>query len=199
MLVWRSQSGGVPILPTCLIGWEPRAGATLVHRETDKGHIVGVGDPLVWTEPRRWVEIEDGWSVALVPGITFDPRHLVRLQGWADVLEVCDMQRRAWHAPVIRRKGGGRAFRVAYGKDWLPALTPEQERAEEICRAALDAANLETPMSVACQWAAELLSMTHHLTPSALAALALVDEVSAVGTLQVSASLEIEGATANGI
>lgn len=194
MLVWRSLSGGVPVIPAALDGWEPRPGSQLVHRETDKGHVVGIGDPLVWSPPRRWEDLDDGWSVAVMPGAPFDPRALARMQGWADVAPVQDMHRRTWFAPLIRRPGGGRAFRVSYGRNWLPALTHDQARAEEICAAALNAAGSETPMAVACQWAAELLAMTHHVTPDALAALALVDETLAVEVLRVSAALAIEGA-----
>lgn len=201
MLVWKSVSGGVPVVPDCLQGWEPRAGAQLVHRETTSGHVVGVGDPLIWTEPaaRAWADVGDGWQVALVPGTVFEPRLLTRVQGWADVGEVQDTHRRAWHAPKIRRPGGGRAFRCAYGRDWLPALTAEQIRAEEIVAAALEAANQDTPMAVACQWAAELLTMATHISVPAISALALMDETLACGTLALSASLEIEGGASHGV
>jgi hypothetical protein len=193
MLAWKTVSGGVPVVPACLEGWEPRGGAQLVHRDLGNGqHVVGVGDPIVWNAPRHWDELSDGWSAALVPGVPFEPRLLARIQGWADVAAVEDMHRRTWLAPLIRRKGGGRAFRVSYGRNWLPSLTAEQIRAEEICAAALEAAEQDTPMAVACQWAAELLSMSHHVTPDVLAALALIDETLAINVLRVSASLEIE-------
>ncbi len=195
MLAWRTQSGGVPAVPACLDGWEPRGGAQLVHRETDKGHVVYVGDPLVWATPRTWSDVGEGWQVALVPGTKLDPRLLVRAQGWADMAEAQDMHRRVWFAPLIRKPGGGRAFRVAYGRDWLPALSSEQTRAEEICSAALGAADQDTPMAVACQWAAELLSMSHHVTPEALAAAALIDDTLAVDVLRLAASLQIEAPT----
>ncbi len=195
MIAWRTKSGGVPAVPACLEGWEPRGGASLVHRETDKGHVVYVGDPLVWNQPRSWSEAGESWEVALVPGLKLDPRPLVRSQGWADMLEVQDMHGRSWFTPLIRKPGGGRAFRVAYGRDWLPSLSADQARAEEICRAALDAAEQETPMAVACQWAAELLALTHHLTPEAIAAAALMDDTLAVEVLRVSASLQIEAPT----
>jgi hypothetical protein len=199
MICWRTQSGGVPAVPACLEAWEPRAGAQLVHRETDKGHVVYVGDPVIWTPPRAWHEAEEGWQVGAMPGITFEPRLLTRVQGWVDVGEAQDMHRRIWLAPHIRRPGGGRAFRVAYGRNWLPSLTPDQARSEEICAAAVDAANQDTPMAIACQWAAELLSMTHHVTPDVLAALALVDDALAVATLRVALSLEVETGAANGV
>jgi hypothetical protein len=198
MLAWRTQSGGVPTVPACLSGWEPRGDAQLVHRETDKGHVVYVGEPLVWNQPRTWQEAEEGWEVAVIPGVPFDPRLLARVQGWAGVAEIQDMHRRTWLCPLIREPGGRRAFQVAYGRNWLPALTPEQSRAEEICRAALDATNQDTPMSVICQWAAELLSLTHHTTPAALAAAAVVDGILALETLRVAASIQVE-AVHNGI
>lgn len=199
MIVWRnSYLGGQPAVPPCLEGWEPRGDFQLVHRDTAEGHVVGVGDPLVWSPPRRWQSVADGWEVSIVPGAKISPSALARVQIWCDVSAVEDLQRRPWFAPSIRRKGGGRAFRVAYGRDWLPELTPDQRRAEEICAAVQDAIGQETPMTVACQWAAELLTMTHHLTTEAFAALALLDEPLVVGTLKISAALEIDGPT-NGL
>jgi hypothetical protein len=191
MLCWRSQSGGVPVIPACLEGWTPRGEFQLVHRETGKGHVVGVGHPLVWREPREWFDVEDGWAVALVPGVPFDPRAISRSQAWADVETVEDIDSRRWLAPKIRRKGGGRAFRHKYGRNWLPSLTPEQTRAEEIAKAAVEAIDQDTPISVACQWAAELLSITHHVTPEALAALSLVDDLLAIEVLRVASALEV--------
>jgi hypothetical protein len=49
-------------------------------------------------------------------------------------------------------------------------------------------------MAVACQWAAELLALTHHLTPEAIAAAALMDDTLAVEVLRVAAHLDIEAA-----
>lgn len=194
MLAWRTQSGGIPVVPACLADFEAREDVALVHRETSGGHIVGVGDPLIWADPRKWEQVGDGWSVALLPG-QFEPRYLARVQGWVDVVEVKDMHGRAWFAPQIRRQGGGRAFRVSYGRDWLPALTPDQTRAELIVASAINASEQDTPMSVACQWAAELLSLTHHITPEALAAIAVLDDTLAVEVIRVATGLEVEAPT----
>jgi hypothetical protein len=126
----------------------------------------------------------------------FLPAAIERAQGWFDTESVDDLRGRRWSAPVILTREGSRAFRVTYGPTWLPDLTPEQDRAEKIAQAArveiLKAyaghdADLE--MATACQWAAELLALTHHLTPGVLGVLGLMDDGLAMGVLRVATSL----------
>ncbi len=40
MLAWLTKSGGIPVVPTCLEGWQPRPGYTVVHRDLADGHLV---------------------------------------------------------------------------------------------------------------------------------------------------------------
>jgi hypothetical protein len=196
MLVFQDPTQtGTPTVPLCLSEWEPRPGYALCHREGDGGHIVGIGSSVAFPSPRRWHALDDGWRVGL-NAREFVPAAIERAQGWFDTESVDDLRGRRWSAPVILTREGSRAFRVTYGATWLPDLTPEQERAEKIAQAArveiLKAyaghdADLE--MATACQWAAELLALTHHLTPGVLGALGLMDDGLAMGVLRVATSL----------
>src|SRR4051812_122998 len=111
MLAWLTKSGGIPVVPLCLDGWQPRPRYALVHREcADGGHLVGIGDPLCFNRPRTMVEIADGWSVARnMP--EFDPAALAREITWADTTYVRDLAGRHWLAPTIQNADGIRAFR----------------------------------------------------------------------------------------
>ncbi len=102
---------------------------------------------------------------------------------------------RWWACPVILDADGRRAFRVAYGDNWMPALTPEQERAEAIAREARAAltGGQDPGTAVGCQWAAELLAMTHHLHPRVIAALHLMDDMLMAETLTIAAGLHHGG------
>jgi hypothetical protein len=186
-------------VPVCLEEWTPRLGFSLLHRDTADGHLVGVGDALTFTQPRALSDLSDGWRVGR-NSKDFDPAGVTRLISWADCAHVRDVHGRQWLCPIIQTPDGSRAFRTAYGPSWLPALTPEQTRAEEIAAAARSAFASGAPMSVACQWAAELLCLTHHLTPDVIASLNLLDDVLVVGVLQTACSRELEkGAAANGL
>ena len=92
-------------------------------------------------------------------------------------------------------QSGERSFHVSYGPDFLPMLTDQQKRCEDIARAArgaLMAATLDgqpLPMALACQWTAELLSITNHVTPKIVASLGLLDDALIGGVLYGSAGL----------
>ncbi len=199
MLAWLTKSGGIPVVPVCLEGWQPRPGFAVVHKEQSDGtHVVGIGDPLIFPVPRTSADLGSGWQVAQNT-TDFDPLGTERQITWADTTYVRDLKGRNWLVPVIQTAEGLRAFRVAYGAAWLPLLTAEQTRAEEICTAARSAFVSGAPMAVACQWAAELLCLTHHLTPEVVAALGLLDDVLVVGVLQAACSRELGKETAHGV
>ncbi len=193
-IVYLSKTETGAACPPWLAEWQPRSlSASLCHREVEAGHIVGICEPLVFKPANRWVDIDESWSVGRVPGSKVEHDALVRDVLWCDIRAVRDLKDQVWAAPVILTATGGRAFRTAYGKDWLPELTAEQVRAEQIARAARDeflrGENSALDMSVCCQWAAELLSLTHHLHPAVFSALALLDDRLAPETLGVAAGL----------
>ncbi len=201
MLAYLTQSGGLPVVPESLCEWLPRPGYALCHSDLADGlHMVGVGDPIVFSAPRLWHDLADGWRVGLTPGAPFNPGALTRGQLWCDTVTVCDLKDRPWQVPRIRDSEGRRAFRVAYGRDWLPALTPEQARCEEIADAATHAlAAGDTPMSVGCQWAAELLAAANHISVEALAVLNLIDDRLVLGTISSALSRDVEKGAGNGL
>ncbi len=201
MIAYLTKSGGLPAVPESLSEWIPRPGYALCHSDlADGAHLVGIGDPVVFGSPRRWYDLSDDWRVGLTPGTKFNPGALTRGQLWCDTVTVCDLMDRPWQVPRIRDAEGRRAFRVAYGRDWLPALTDEQARCEEIADAASHAlASGDCPMSVACQWAAEFLAAVNHITVEALAALALLDDRLVLGVISAALSRGVEKGAGDGL
>ena len=193
MIVYRDKRKlEGPSCPEWIAEWQPVAGHALCHRDTEAGHIVGVGDPLLFRPAARWFEVDQDWEAALV-GKEPNPGVLARSVIWCDVRPVQDLAERVWMAPVILTEKGERAFRVSYGSNWLPSLTPAQERAEKIAKAARDAlAGGGANMAVACQWAAELLCVTYHLHVNVISNLALLDDRLVPEVLGVAAGLPLE-------
>lgn len=156
----------------------------------------GIGDPWLCGPQTRavWHDLDDGWRVCLVGG-QVEPERLGRVQRWCDLAPAVDLVGRQWGAPVILASDGTPIYRVRYGKDFLPAKTPEQNRAEKIAMAAREAiisgALASMDMSVACQWAAELQATTKHVTPEAIGALGLMDDALALSTLSVAVTLPL--------
>ncbi len=192
MIVYRDKrpSAG-PSCPDWLAGWEPVHGHALCHRDSKAGHLVGVADPLLFDAPRRMFDVDEDWQAGLVGEFNQGP--LARSLLWSDVRPVQDLAERCWMAPVILTANGDRAFRVNYGASWLPALTPAQDRAEKIARAARDAlAGGGADISIACQWAAELLCIPYHLHPAVISHLALLDDRLVPEVLGIAAGLPLE-------
>lgn len=194
-IVYLTKTGTGAACPPWLSDWTPRPGrASLCHRDCEDGHLVGVCEDVVFKPANRWHEIDSDWSVGRVSGSKVNQDALIRDILWCDIQAVRDLKDNVWAAPVILTAGGSRAFRTAYGTDWLPALTEDQERAERIAEAARDeflrAEGSSLEMPVACQWAAELLSITYHLHPRAIAALAILDERLVVEVLKAGCGIE---------
>jgi hypothetical protein len=173
--------------PACLSG-----AADLQCRESAHGRLWGIGDGRILGPDARWIDIGDGWDSALIGEMT--TRELIRDQRWVDVEPVSSLTGITWIVPKILTPECSRAFRVAYGKDWLPALTPEQARMEAIARAAWDALTNPTSgidMAAGCQWAAEMLCAVNHISVEAIQAHQLLDEDLALGCLATATTLRI--------
>lgn len=132
--------------------------------------------------------LADGWSVWVNGAV--DPYALAHPCAWAASAPVIDLQGRAWAAPVVLGANGKPCIRVAYGDDWLPDLTPQQQRIVDIAqvaRAALEAAYGEHPVALdqraACAWAAEALTVTNAVTVQVIRRLSLLDDALIAGTL----------------
>lgn len=176
MLVYRHPSHQ-PIVPPWLADFEPVAGSSvaLCHLDTDRGHLVGIADPVCFAAPpeRAFVDLDDGWQVAQVGAA--EPALIARRPRWCRTVAIQSLSGEAWRAPIILGTGRERAFIVRYGgRDFLPLLTPQQERCEAVARAAADAVELDMGPE-ACQWAAVLLEAANHVPAVALAVLGLLD------------------------
>lgn len=197
MIVYRHkpQVSG-PVTPEWLDGWTPVAGHSVCHRDTGKGHIVGVAEPILFSPPLRWFDVDQDWEGAFRGPLNHGV--LARAQLWCDVRPALDLAERCWMAPVILTEEGGRAFRCSYGPSWLPELTPAQDRAEKIAKAARDALDGGgVDMAVACQWAAELLCITYHLHVNVISNLALLDDRLVPEVLSAASGRSLEVARGN--
>lgn len=167
----------------------------LQRRESDGESWWGIGSGyLCGPQPTvKWEKLPGRLSVAAIG--TIDPRDLVTDQRWITTEPIADLSLRIWFAPCVLDKDGSRRFRTAYGPDFLPALTPVQERCEAIAnaaRSALIAAHCDDapiPIKQACAWAAELLSAVNHITPDIIGALRLLDDALIGGVLYRAAGL----------
>lgn len=174
--------GHSPTPPPWLLGADDVA-----HTMCADGSLFGVGHPALLGSSGPWRDCGEGWACAG----SQDPRELRRARLWCDVVDGVDQAGRWWSFPVILDREGRRSIRVAYGKDWLPALTPEQERAEAIAkeaRAVLTGGQDPGPQ-VGCQWTAELLSITHHISPGVCQALHFIDDMLLAQALTIAAGL----------
>ena len=177
----------------------PGTHAALCHQGNDGWLYSGVVDPVYWTIPASadWKDTADGWQVAEFGDAPWSPDlDLSRMDSWCRSLPVEDAKGRKWLAPVIRLPDGCRAYPVAYaGADFLPAPTPDQQVADAIAQEAHSALTTAAtsggvPVRAACQWAARLLSLTHHLTPATIAALGLLDGELVQRVLMVAAGMD---------
>ncbi len=195
MIVYLTR--GAPRVPPWLADFKPPASSMvqLCRRDTRHGHLVGIGNPLLFAEPplEDFHELDDGWRVAQVGDV--DPLQILRRQEWCQSRRIESLEGRRWQAPVILDADGERAFLVAYaGRDFLPRLTPMQERCEEVAKVArqMILAGGGIDMQPACRWAAVLLSSTHHASPDCFAELGLIDDRVALGTLESGTSLTLK-------
>lgn len=170
------------------------AGASVHCMEDDqRGHLYGIGDRYLLgpgDAATRWDPVGDGYDVRLVPPLY--PAAFLRPQLWCDMLPAKDLERRLWAAPVILTRQGERAFRVAYGPDYLPALSPTQDRALAVAREARlllqeSAKRGGLDSTLAARYTAELLSRTHFLAPAVIGALRLLDDALILDTLAIAA------------
>jgi hypothetical protein len=170
--------------------------ADLVSRSDSAGTLWAIGDPLLVGPQRSWIDIADGWDGCVLPPL--DPAILVRRQlvETYEMAECKDLSGRRWFVPILLDESGRRAFRVQRGRDWLPALTPEQDRCLAIAHEIRDCSEL--PVEIACQYAAECISLANHVSPLVMAALGLMDDCLAIGSVIAVASRKDSAEVRNG-
>jgi hypothetical protein len=141
----------------------------------------------------KWVPIGGGIKAAILKG--FDPSALAIDQQWCPTTFASDLKGRSWVVPCVLSSSGDRQFRTSYGPDFLPALTPEQAKAEAVAKAARAALvasvadNTGLPMQLACRWSAELLATVNHISVDVVAGLGLLDDALVAATLYAASGL----------
>lgn len=170
----------------------------LQRRADPHGTLWACGDAYLLGSDGDWCALGDGYEVA---GPVEDQDTYRRESAWLDVVDVQDLSGREWVAPRILDASGERAFRVSYGADFLPHLSPEQYRYVDIAKAARDglatgaAGVQDVPMPTACRWAAELLCAVYHLPPGAIGHLCILDDLLVTSVLGAAIGLGVEVAT----
>lgn len=169
--------------------------ADLQRREGPGKRWWGIGSgALVGDQPTAiWAPLPGGIRAVALKG--FDPRALAHNQQWCPITHAADLKGRIWLVPCVLSQSGDRQFRTAYGSDFLPALTPEQTKAEAVAKAARGAIVASVadqtglPMQLACRWAAELLATVNHVSVDAIATLGLLDDALVAAVLYSAAGL----------
>jgi hypothetical protein len=170
----------------------------LSHREVREGFAFGIGEGHYLTPPPEGAQVlEGGWSVWMNADGP-QPETLTRRGTPYPVSLVMDGQDHLWAAPIILLADGSRAFKVHYGKTWLPELTATQQelmtRAGE-ARLWLDeferTGSMPNP-SLGAATAARFLSETSHVTMEVIGALLLMDDVLMLAVLLAAVSREID-------
>jgi hypothetical protein len=172
------------------------AGAPNLHRRPGReGEVWVCGDVIFASPDGPWLPIGDGYEVA---GPVDNHTDYLKGAAWVSTEPVQDLYGREWQAPRILDAAGERVFRVSYGADFLPSLTPEQYRMLDMAKVARDAIAASTSgtqdagTQMACRWAAEFLACTYRLPVPAIAALCVMDDMLAIGTLSVAIGLSCE-------
>ncbi len=164
-------------------------------REDAAGRLWGIGDPTLIGPGTGWIDLDDGWQVRQVGKL--DASQLIRHQLWCDVRPTASLEDVIWIAPAVLTIEGTRAFRIAYGDNFEPALTETQQRLMTIAteaRTLVIAAQASGVIdsTIACRYTAELLSAVNYVTPEVLAKLRLLDDALAVDGLVIAAGYRQE-------
>lgn len=171
------------------------AKATGLQRRTDPhGVLWACGDAYLLGAEGAWAAIGDGYEVA---GPADNHDDYLSVPPWVSTAPVEDITGRIWEVPRILDVAGERAFRVNYGADFLPSLTPQQYRLTEVAKAARDAVIAATNgtqdvgVQAACRWSAEFLTTTYCLPVDAIARLSILDDMLAVGVLSAAIGVQV--------
>lgn len=157
----------------------------LSMRHLKDGYGYGIGPAFfIHNPPEDAVELEGGWKSYLTED-GCEPEFLVKENKWYSMAVAQDTNERNWTVPRILGENGNRAFRVAYGTDFLPKLTTEQsdlfETAQEArvqLKESFSGGKDFKPMDMqaACAWAAKFIQVTNHLNVEVMMKHGLLDD-----------------------
>jgi len=178
------QSRATP--PAWMVG-----AADLCSANCRDGIVHGIGHAALLYGDGPWRDLPDGYAWAGSISQEEEPT-MRRFPPAYACEEVTDGALRQWMAPRIIDERGERAFPVAYGDDWLPSPTDEQQRALRLAAEALVELRSESGAGIrSClAIAAEFLCLVYHLTPRIVAGLRMLDDRLMIETLRTAASLE---------
>jgi len=179
MLYYRTHASRAGELPPELVGWSPPCPEPQLAEQTVGEHrVVGVVPQFVFAAPETgWVKLDAGWEIVAVGD--FQPLWHARMASkW--LVSPLTVDGATWLLPRVLNDKGTRAFKVAYGGwNFAAVLTTEQHTALDLAteiRTAHDAGALpDYPIRAA--WAARLLGLTYHLSPTTLGVLGLGEEL----------------------
>lgn len=183
MIYFRTPLATPDLVPAELAGWEPPRPEVALNTVQHGDHrIVGIcGQWDVGVPQGPWQAHTPGWQVCKIRDI--EPLDYVRLKSPWPCITV-EIDGKPWFLPAIVDANGKRLFKVAYGgSDFLPVLTPEQERVEAIVHAVRGG---DADMSVKARWAANLLGLTYHLSPATIGLCGFLSEDLIETTLAVA-------------
>lgn len=178
--------------------WLADAGNRL-HRDSQKGAMYSIGEPLIFpdAEALRWLDMGDGWRVAMSGGLELSP--LLRIRTDLPMIEIHDAKGRPWMTPAVLSPQGTPILPVpltCIGGQWQRTPTPEQAamiQAAQAARSEIEAGRIASiPLAAAASWACTLLSAAYHLPPAAIGALGLLDDRLIIRALMSSAGF-VEG------
>lgn len=184
MLYFRTPLANPDLVPPELAGWEPpRPEVALNTVQHGEHRIVGICSQWDLGVPEGpWSAHVMGWQVCKIREP--EPLDHVRMKSKWPCITV-DIDGKPWFLPAILDANGKRLYKVAYGgADFLPILTPEQERIEAIVHAIR--ADESADMPVKARWAAALLGLTYHMSPTTIGMCSFLSEDLINATLKVA-------------
>jgi hypothetical protein len=143
--------------------------------------------------PKDAVILDDGWR-CWVNEDGPETESLFRNKLWYRYGYSPDGNGNLWNVPVILNHDGERDFRVSYGSDWKPLVTPLQElligyaKEAKLFLSDADKVGKMVDPAPGCAWAAKFLEEGMFLSSEVIAKLNLMDDVLMVGTLTTASS-----------
>ena len=173
MIYYRTHASRSELQPPELVGWRsPHHALSICSRQVDCWRVVGIADPMYFDVPpdlafedigNGWFASNDGKGVDLAA-------HRRTVTTWpCETIEVPNVG--PVTCPKVLDKSGQRLFPVKYGRGFQPVLTAEQTMAEAHARGIQDAFKSGNwpDMTEQAKVAADLMCLTHALSPATVA------------------------------
>ena len=179
MLYYRTHASRAGESPPEMVGWTPpHAGVQLSEQVIGESRVLAAVPPFVFAAPETgWTKLCQGWEVANV-GV-FTPLWHAKMSSKFPCAPI-EVDGATWLIPRVLNESGTRAFKVVYGgPDFAPRLTLEQQDALDIAREIRTChdAGVWPEMPVKATWAARLLGLTYHLSPTTIGIVGIPEDL----------------------